>query len=81
MEGPWRSVQYRSPIRCSIQHGSQKWKHREFPGDPVVGLHALPAEGLCSIPGRGTKNPQAVQHGQKKKNEAKLYRVSAIELG
>ena len=31
-----------------------------------LGLHALTAEGPGSIPGRGTKIPQAVWHGQKK---------------
>ena len=30
-----------------------------------LGLHALTAEGPGSIPGRGTKIPQAVQHGKK----------------
>ena len=32
-----------------------------------LGLHALNVEGLGSIPGQGTKIPQAVWHGQKKK--------------
>ena len=32
-------------------------------------LQALTAEGLGSIPGRGTKIPQAVWHGQKKKKK------------
>ena len=31
-----------------------------------LGLHALTAEGLGSIPGRGTKIPHAAQCGQKK---------------
>ena len=30
-------------------------------------LHAFTAEGLGSIPGQGTKIPQAMQYGQKKK--------------
>ena len=33
-----------------------------------LGLHALTAKGPGSIPGGGTKIPQAVQHGQKNKN-------------
>ena len=32
-----------------------------------LGLHALTAEGPGSIPGRGTKIPQATWYGQKKK--------------
>ena len=34
-----------------------------------LGLHAFTAEAAGSIPGRGTKIPQAVQHGQKKEEE------------
>ena len=30
-----------------------------------LGLRALTAEGLGSIPGRGTKIPRATLHGQK----------------
>lgn len=33
----------------------------EFPGSPVVRLHAFPAEGLGLIPGGRIKIPQAVQ--------------------
>ena len=33
-----------------------------------LGLHAFIAEGPGSIPGQGTKIPQAVSRGQKKKN-------------
>ena len=32
----------------------------EFPGGPMVRLHALTAEGLGSISGQGSKIPQAV---------------------
>ena len=32
-----------------------------------LGLHAFTAEGPGSIPGQGTKIPQAVSRGQKKK--------------
>ena len=34
-----------------------------------LGLRALTAEGLGSIPGRGTKIPQATQGSQKKKKK------------
>ena len=32
-----------------------------------LGLHTLTAKGPGSIPGRGTKIPQAMRHGQKKR--------------
>ena len=32
-----------------------------------LGLHIFTASGLGSIPGQGTKIPQAASHGQKKK--------------
>ena len=41
---------------------------REFPGSPVVRTHSFAAEGLDSIPGQGSKSPQATGCGQKKKN-------------
>ena len=40
---------------------------REFPGGPVVRTLRFHCPGL--MPGQGTKIPQAVQHGQKKKKE------------
>ena len=40
----------------------------EFPGGPWLGL-TFTAGGLGSIPGQGTKIPQAAQHGLKKKKE------------
>ena len=39
----------------------------EFPGGPVVRIWHLHCGGLGSIPGWGTKIPQATQRGQKKK--------------
>lgn len=38
--------------------------YKEFPGSPVR-THTSTAGG--TVPGGGTKTPQAVQHGQKKK--------------
>ena len=55
------------------------WKTKKWVNSLVVqwlGLHAFTAEGAGSIPGRGTKIPQASQHGQKKKK-----RDSTQELG
>ena len=40
---------------------------REFPGSPLGGLHTSTVEALGSIPGWGTKIPQASRCGQKKK--------------
>ena len=40
----------------------------EFPGGPVVKTQRFHCHSPDSIPGRGTKIPQAVQCGQKKKN-------------
>ena len=39
-----------------------------------LGLCPVIAEGLGSIPGQGTKIPQAVQQGQKKKKKKKRER-------
>ena len=36
-----------------------------------LGLHALTAEGHCSVAGWGTKIPQAAWDSQKKKKESK----------
>ena len=41
-----------------------------------LGLRALTAEGPGSIPGQGTKIPQAARHSQKKKKE--VDNVNAI---
>ena len=38
-----------------------------------LGLHAFTAEGPGSIPGQGTKIPQAVSRGQKKKKKSRFY--------
>ena len=42
---------------------------------PWLGLDVFTAEGSGSIPGRGTKIPQATQHGQKKKKKKKNLRT------
>ena len=49
------------PRRCSI---NVYW---EFPGSPVVRTRHFHCWGPGSIPGWGTKIPQAAQSGQKKK--------------
>ena len=45
-------------------------KTKRYVGNSLViqwlGLHASIAEGTGSIPGQGTKSPQATWHGQKK---------------
>ena len=47
----------------------KKWSCREFPGCPVVRTWCFHCCGPGSIPGRGTKIPQATQCGQKKKKK------------
>ena len=42
---------------------SKKWGGNSL----AVKHHAFTAKGLDSVPGRGTRIPQAAQHGQKKK--------------
>ena len=39
----------------------------EFPGFPVVRTMCFHCQGPSSVPGQGTKIPQAVQYSQKKK--------------
>ena len=54
--------------KCKYRMGKVKEKEKfpwEFPGNPVVS--AFTAEGMRSIPGRGTKILQAVWHSQKLK--------------
>ena len=78
--------------RSLVVHGVSRVRHRqttehdndeeqkilwEFPGDPMVRLHASIAERTGSIPGQGTKSPQATWCGQKKKKKIKRYFVSA----
>ena len=49
----------------NYNNNSIKNCHREFPGGPVVRTQCFHCCGLGSIPGRGTKIPQDVWHGQK----------------
>ena len=42
---------------------------REFPGGSVVKIWSYHDKGLGSVPGWGTKIPQAVLQGRKKKKE------------
>ena len=62
----------------------KKSKRWEFPGDPVVKTWHLQRHGLDSIPGQGTKIPQATQWGQKIINNnnknSNLLLNSSIEL-
>ena len=44
---------------------------REFPGGPVVRTRSFHCWGPGSIPGQGTKIPQAAQCGQEKKKKKK----------
>ena len=44
-----------------------------------LGLSAFTAKGLGSIPGWGTKIPQATQGGQKEKNKTKQKKQGSEE--
>ena len=51
----------------------QEKRHRDFPGDPVVGTPHFHCQGPGSIPDRGTKISHAIQHNQKEKNDKDSY--------
>ena len=59
----------------------KKSKRWEFPGDPVVKTWHLQRHGLDSIPGQGTKIPQAMgpkkKKHQKKKEKKSMNTVKA----
>ena len=53
---------------------------REFPGCLWLGLCALTAEGLDSVPGQGTKIPQVAQVLLKGKKEQTKTKKMAVSL-
>ena len=69
----------------SLSQSSASLSHRSCPSSTItikqtsldenslavqqLGLHAFTPEGSCSLPGQGTKIPQAAQHGQKQINQ------------
>ena len=55
---------------CNLQETG----NREFPGGPVVRTRCFQCNGPGSIPGRGTKIPQAMQRGPKEKKKKKKER-------
>ena len=74
------NVSFSSPSRTILSHSwcvgtiqRIQWLRTEiwgeFPGGPVVRTWGFHHGGLGSIPGQGTKIPQAKWHGQKKKTE------------
>ena len=50
----------------------------EFPGDPGSGLHDFTAKKPGSVPGWGTKIPQAEWHWAKKKNGIPMHRFHCM---
>ena len=50
----------------------------EFPGSPVVKTRCFHCQGPGSIAGRGTKIPQATQHGQKEKKKSDSIKYTTI---
>ena len=62
----------------------KKSKRWEFPGNPVVRTWHLQCHGLDSIPGPGTKIPQAMgpkkkKHQKKRKKEKHEHSKSQIQ--
>ena len=67
---PTHNVQQKIlPIFLPHQHILQKQKKRNSLAVQWLGLRAFTAEGPDSIPGRGTKIPQALRCGQTKQNK------------
>ena len=59
---------FHSTCTISCFHQQHKMESREFPGGPAVRTRRFHCHGQGSIPGQGTKVPQAAQHGQKRWN-------------
>ena len=51
-------------LQACISYFFKKIQAWEFPGSPVVRTCCFHCGGLGSIPGQGTKIPQATRHGQ-----------------
>ena len=62
-EHSWESKKANDPAASPYEHAN-----RDFPGRPVV--RTLRFHCLGSIPGRGTKIPQAMWHGNKNANKS-----------
>ena len=56
-------------VTASFWGSLENARGRESPGGPVVGSRCFRRRGPCSIPGQGTKIPQAARHGQKKERK------------
>ena len=54
---------------------------REFPGCPMVRTRAVTTKGMGSIPGWGTKVPQAVRHSQMKKKKPLCLSIPPLQTG
>ena len=54
---------------------------REFPGGPVVRTQCFHCWSQGSVPGPGTKIPQAVWHGQKKGKSKNNESLKSIDNG
>jgi len=57
-----------------------KTLHREFPGCPAIRTQQFHCRAPGSIPGQGTKIPQATQHGQKIKTLDTTYKTNIRRL-
>ena len=57
----------------------KKQQTREFPGGPVVRTPAFTAKSVGSIPGWGTKTPQATRRGQKQNKTTQTKKKKQIK--
>ena len=69
------SLTERAIKAMGLDHPIKVYKVGNSPVVQWLGLRVLTAEGLGSIPGQGTKIPQAVWHGQKKKKVHKVHKM------
>ena len=58
----------------------RKSMYREFPGSPMVRTQGFHCHGPGSIPGQGTKIPQATQPTPKKERETSSYGLLLLLL-
>ena len=62
------------PVYLYSFTNNSKKNLREFPGGPVLRTPHFHCQGPGSIPGQGTKIPQAAQHDQKRKKKKKILK-------
>ena len=79
--GTTREDERRSGTQATIRlskHKTQTRRPRISLAVQWLGLHAFTAKGLGSIPGRGTKIPQAVWRGQEEDDLENVDQISVL---